>query len=556
MGSYAEVMRMPEDVKVFGQSVSHPDSPDYPLPLSHLTVQNVAKPAVPAEVSARPALKVSRKAFRETPFRRTLSFPIENLPGALPLTQVDPDVDHAAIAESCILKLNNFTPDIFTADAIWRDIYALTGIVRTFSGVGSISDAWTDLLPLHRPAAFKYMPGSSKIARLGKDHSWIAARFTFCTSGTPATRCSGQIGMVPTSDGQWKVWMITSILEELDGFANPDYMTAAGVSSVRQTPENGADYECIVVGAGFAGLCLAGRLKAMGVNYLVIEKNRNVGDNWTNRYDSARFHTTKYYSDMPFTPIFREGYDYFPSGEELARGYQNYVDMHQIKISLSTTLDSATFDEVTELWTLHMITAGKQSTLRTPHFVFAIGAGGSIPKMPELPGKENYRGTVMHSVSYKNARDWRGKIGIVVGTANTAHDVAEDMLAAGMKTTMIQRGRTSVFPIKHYQKWSDPLYNPTVPIEEADRQIMAMPIAITRQASLLGTRMAAGADPEYFDSLERAGFRVERYGDLWKLLSDRLGGHYMDVGCSKKIADGLVCEPPLSFRPCFDTYAY
>jgi hypothetical protein len=69
---------------------------------------------------------------------------------------------------------------------------------------------------------------------------------------------------------------------------------------------------------------------------------------------------------------------------------------------------------------------------------------------------------------------------------------------------------------------------------------MATPIAITRLKSLYGNNTLASFDPERFDALERAGFRVERYGDLWKLLSERLGGHYIDVGASKKIAAGLV----------------
>jgi hypothetical protein len=69
---------------------------------------------------------------------------------------------------------------------------------------------------------------------------------------------------------------------------------------------------------------------------------------------------------------------------------------------------------------------------------------------------------------------------------------------------------------------------------------MAIPIAITRQLGLHGNNALAATEPERFDALERVGFRVERFGDLWKLLSERLGGHYMDVGCSAKIAAGLV----------------
>jgi hypothetical protein len=58
--------------------------------------------------------------------------------------------------------------------------------------------------------------------------------------------------------------------------------------------------------------------------------------------------------------------------------------------------------------------------------------------------------------------------------------------------------------------------------------------------AILGIRMGADKDPEPFDALERAGFKCERYGDLHHFLLERLGGHYLDIGCSAKIAQGLV----------------
>ena len=50
----------------------------------------------------------------------------------------------------------------------------------------------------------------------------------------------------------------------------------------------------------------------------------------------------------------------------------------------------------------------------------------------------------------------------------------------------------------------------------------------------------ARKEPERFDALEEAGFRTERYGSMTHHLFNRLGGHYLDVGASAKIARGLV----------------
>jgi hypothetical protein len=57
-----------------------------------------------------------------------------------------------------------------------------------------------------------------------------------------------------------------------------------------------------------------------------------------------------------------------------------------------------------------------------------------------------------------------------------------------------------------------------------------------------GLGFRAAQDPERFDALERAGFLVDRYGDLSYQLYHRRGGHYIDSGASAKIAAGLVCS--------------
>jgi len=53
-------------------------------------------------------------------------------------------------------------------------------------------------------------------------------------------------------------------------------------------------FDCVVVGAGFAGLCLAGCLKVMGIHSVVLERSAEVGDNWLKRYDSTRFEVFDY----------------------------------------------------------------------------------------------------------------------------------------------------------------------------------------------------------------------------------------------------------------------
>jgi hypothetical protein len=71
---------------------------------------------------------------------------------------------------------------------------------------------------------------------------------------------------------------------------------------------------------------------------------------------------------------------------------------------------------------------------------------------------------------------------------------------------------------------------------------MATPLAVTRFTTQFGMCAQAAGQPERFAALDRAGFKLDRGLDLWKCLTKRNGGHYMDVGGSAKIASGSVSE--------------
>lgn len=81
---------------------------------------------------------------------------------------------------------------------------------------------------------------------------------------------------------------------------------------------------------------------------------------------------------------------------------------------------------------------GKELSLTADHVVMAVGPGGQIPYMPDLPGRvrsycelsllemrltcvpqETYKGDIVHSVNFKSSAPWEGKRGVVVGSANT-----------------------------------------------------------------------------------------------------------------------------------------
>ncbi|KAF2091048.1 FAD/NAD(P)-binding domain-containing protein [Saccharata proteae CBS 121410] len=480
---------------------------------------------------------------------QTPAVPVANFSSPLPQYPLDRTVDHARKAAAAIQRLSSLNESHLMKDAILRDLYALTGTIRNFSGSKSVTATWKELSELHHLYDLAVVPGSSCIVSPVPTVAWVQADFTFKTrkDGFPPTECSGLIRVAPDADASWKIWLISTMLEKIEGVPDVDILhKRTPEQSVKERDENGPEsgkdfFSCIIVGAGQAGISTAGRMKAAGVSHVCLEKNDELGGNWLNRYESFRLHTVKEYMHMPFSRNYLKDEPEFLASKDIVRGYARYVDWYGVNIWLSTTVEKADWNEEDSIWTVRMNRHGQKRTISGNHLIFAIGAGGQVPYTPDYPGREKFQGESLHSVVYKNSHAWKGKRGIIVGTANTAHDVAEDMLEAGLSSiTMIQRSPTMIFPRSTYRAIMGDLYDENTDIQKQDRDTMATPLSITRPMAIDAVKHLADADPEIFDSLERVGFRTDRYPDPFYFLCERWGGHYFDVGGSAKIAAGLI----------------
>ncbi|KAJ9603149.1 hypothetical protein H2200_012444 [Cladophialophora chaetospira] len=507
----------------------------------------------------------------------------DSLPAYLPNIILPETYDLEALASDAVIRLENLEPSDLAEDVVWRDLCALTGTFRTFYGSINVHSVWKKLFRVHRPHLFKPVLGASEIFRAGKRSSWVQISYTFECRGNPETRCSGFIGLIPDLiSSTWKIWLFTTLLEELKGFPSPDKPAfqpqANGLSdgshaSNRFTsgkiPNNlphhlkkKESFDCVVVGAGFSGLAIAGRLHAMGISVLTVEKNPEVGDNWKNRYDSARckyletlqnvsleltptlapVHTTKEFSEFPMARMFTNEDPKFPGRLDLIRAYRRYIAFHDINVWCSSCLKNASYDTSCRSWTLTIERQEQTTHVRTRHLVLAIGSHGSVPNMPKIPNRNLFKGEVLHSLHYKSADTWKGRAGLVVGSANTAHDVAEDMVDAGLSSvTLTQRNPTPVFPIEWYRELMDSRYHDNSDLEQADRRTISFPTAIARLINMEYYKGHMSRDPEKLRALERAGFAVEYSGDMVKCtFGDGAGGHHTDVGGGARIIKGEI----------------
>ncbi|KAH7397964.1 dimethylaniline monooxygenase (N-oxide forming) [Cadophora sp. MPI-SDFR-AT-0126] len=507
---------------------------------------------------------------------------LKRLPVSAPKLPIEDNVNVESVLALFKNRLSSLDQNDFVQDAIWRDTFALTGTLRTFYSASSAACAWAINCKRSTAVHFNLESESAQVVRMPGNLSWISVYFTFETASEPQSLCCGYLDIVAAGDGQWKIWVLRTVLEQLKNCANIDKLEPVlsdcegsswntvkngtnGTNGVNGTDgvngtngtngvnghtvhSNGAltashpyDFDCVVVGGGPAGLSTGGRLKSLGLSYVVLDRNEQAGDNWKNRYSSARLHTPRNYAHLPYERTFPPEVQQYITKDELAKGYNNWVKKFGIKVWNSTELISGSWDDLQKLWTLSIMRRGKEEVITTPHVVLSVGCGAQTPNMPSYPDKDRFRGTVLHSVEYESASEWKGLKGVVIGTANTAHDVAEDMLGAEMtEVMMVQRNKTYILPVEYNTQVMEMTYNDQIPTEVADRLYFSLPNGIGSVVSQLMNHESARAEPERFEALEKVGFDVERWGDVFHHLVERGGGHYIDVGCSKLISDGKI----------------
>ncbi len=482
--------------------------------------------------------------------QRTPLVQFDNIPGSLPAGGVPQDADLKSIAQDAVTKLNHLQQSDLASYATWRDLLSLTGTYRTFYSAATVHRTWTFLSQRSRRSIIWLKEDREpRIAHGGAGIMWVDVDVLFTVQHENlAEECMGTVSVTQGEDGNWKIWMMRTWLECFDGRGHPDVIEPATAPTNGTT--NGVEpqvYGAIVVGGGQAGLATGGRLHALGVPYVILEKHTSVGDVWMQRYDSLRLHTSKEYGNLPFGHSYPPEDEYMLPAKRIGAGQKQWAEKYGINVQTGTTVENAQYDEGSKQWTVTVLRShGAKETLRAKNLVIAIGGGHNTPVYPSWATNDKvkasgFKGALMHAFGgYKSADAWAGKRGIVIGTANTGHDIAEDMANAGMQTTIVQRSPTFVFPAEWLHAAEDRHYHAEKAPDVADREDFTYPNKVQRE--VINNHVWAGikASPDRFDALEKAGFLLDRYGDTYNHLYVRFGGHYVDIGASARIAKGEI----------------
>ena len=181
-------------------------------------------------------------------------------------------------------------------------------------------------------------------------------------------------------------------------------------------------WDAVVVGAGFAGMYMLYRLRALGLRVTVLETGDDVGGTWYwNCYPGARVDVPSLNYSYSFSPDLQQEWSWpevYSSQPDLLRYARHVADRFDLPrdIQFGTTVSRADYDEDASAWVVHTDAGGR---MLAQYLIAAVGCL-SATNVPDYQGLDHFEGEWYHTGRWpKGGVDLSGQRVAVIGTGSS-----------------------------------------------------------------------------------------------------------------------------------------
>jgi len=181
----------------------------------------------------------------------------------------------------------------------------------------------------------------------------------------------------------------------------------------------GTQIDAIIIGASQAGLAAAYYLKKENANFLIIGREKRIGDVWRNRYDSLVLFTPRGYSALP--GFLLEGdQNGYATKDEIADYLERYAQHFDLPVQLETKVVSLVKKE-----NKFIVQTNKGEYIANK----AIVATGPFqkPLMPRFSDSLSDDTYQVHTSQYLNPTSLKEGSVLVVGAGNSGAQIAVEL---------------------------------------------------------------------------------------------------------------------------------
>lgn len=206
------------------------------------------------------------------------------------------------------------------------------------------------------------------------------------------------------------------------------------------------DFSVLIIGAGVSGMLASIKLRAAGIEHIVVEKNDNVGGTWLeNRYPGAGVDTPSYLYSYSFFD--RDWSTHFGKRDEVQGYLEDLAAAYDLRTTIRFGIEAiaAEWDAQTQRWTVTVDQDGRRNEVTANAVITAVGQLNR-PKLPRIPGLGEFAGPLFHSSRWPDDLDVTGKRVAVIGTGASAMQIVPAVADKAAGITIFQRSAQWVAP--------------------------------------------------------------------------------------------------------------
>lgn len=214
--------------------------------------------------------------------------------------------------------------------------------------------------------------------------------------------------------------------------------------------EKQPQFDVIVVGAGQAGLVMGYFLKLVGLRFVILDENQEVGFSWKNRYDSLILFTNVRHDSLKGFK-FSGDPNKFPGKDEISNYLKEYAKKFSLPIQLNTKIVQISKNESD----IFIVTTERKDNYTASNVVVCSGLS-RVPFIPPLAQNVNKNILQLHSSEYKNSSQLKAGSVLVVGGGNSGVQIAEELVNENRKVYFSFRGNLRSIDIRNpVLQWID-----------------------------------------------------------------------------------------------------
>ncbi len=208
-----------------------------------------------------------------------------------------------------------------------------------------------------------------------------------------------------------------------------------------------------VIGAGMSGILAAHRLRQVGVEVVVLEKNAGLGGTWReNTYPGCRVDVSNHVYSYSFMQK-ADWPEYHSSQSVLLQYFEECADAWGVRelIRFETEVTAALWDDDRARWTLELTTDGGGQRLEVDAVISAVGQLNR-PAYPDIAGRDSFEGASFHSARWDHDVALDGATVAVIGTGCSAMQFIPHLARLAEHVTVFQRTPNWLVPRPEYQQ--------------------------------------------------------------------------------------------------------